>query len=322
MSGDCRTHAPLECPGPRSQISPQAPLGRVSDYPTQYQPGLLFPIARAEARATLGLASNQATGPDASPPRSGLPFSGVDLWNAYELSWLGPSGKPEARAAQFRVPCESPAIIESKSLKLYLNSLNQHRFDSPATARATIETDLSQAAGAPVQVRLFTLPELGALGFPVQSDSSGRQDGTNRAGETTLRSLDDLNPNISDYTRNPDLLRFANGAGGDATTAAVYTDLFKSNCPVTGQPDWASVFIKYAGPAIDETGLLAYLISYRNEQDFHEHCVEQIFVDVNERCRPEKLTVYACFLRRGGIDINPFRSNFEAAPEFLRSERQ
>ncbi len=311
------------------QISSQAPLGRVSDYPTEYDPGLLFPIARAEARASLAFTPDRAAAQIQSGDRdhatAALPFSGVDLWNAYELSWLGPTGKPEVRAAQFRVPCESPAIIESKSLKLYLNSLNQHRFDSPAAARATIQTDLSKAAGAPVDVRLFTLAELGALGFPAQSDSRGPQDGVDRAGEMQARSLDELAPVISDYTRNADLLRFANAAaraGGDASQASVYTDLFKSNCPVTGQPDWASVFIKYAGPAIDETGLLAYLISYRNEQDFHEHCVEQIFVDIKERCRPEKLTVYACFLRRGGIDINPFRSNFETAPEFLRGARQ
>lgn len=310
------------------QISSQTPLGRVSDYPTEYDPGLLFPIARAEARANLALTPGRADAQIQSGDRdhatAALPFSGVDLWNAFELSWLGPAGKPEVRAAQFRVPCESPAIIESKSLKLYLNSLNQHRFDSPDAARATIQTDLSKAAGAPVDVRLFTLAELGALGFPAQSDRRGEQESVDRASATP-RSLDSLNPGITDYTRNADLLQLVNAAArasGDASQASVYTDLFKSNCPVTGQPDWASVFIKYAGPAIDEPGLLAYLISYRNEQDFHEHCVEQIFVDIDERCRPEKLTVYACFLRRGGIDINPFRSNFETAPEFLRGARQ
>lgn len=321
-----------------------APLGKQTEYPSAYDPGLLFAIPRSEARSQLGLVDS-ATRPD-------LPFRGTDLWNAYELSWLGPQGKPEIRAAQFRVPCDSTAIVESKSLKLYLNSLNQHRFDSPESARATIAADLSAAAGESVDVRLYSLPDFEAKGFQTKATRTARsetgdsttaapgdgsaQSAPAEAAGPASRCLDDLEISIDRFTRAPELLRFAGEnapenardgkasreSQGAATACSVYTNLFKSNCPVTGQPDWASVFIEYSGPRIDEAGLLAYLVSYRNEQDFHEHCVEQIFVDLNERCRPEKLTVYACFLRRGGIDINPFRSNYERAPEFLRSARQ
>lgn len=292
-------------------VSPQtaahAPLGQATEYPAQYNPGLLFSIARDEARSNLSVSAIEKTSASERTDDNTLPFHGADLWNAYEVSWLGPTGKPEVRAARLRVPCESPAIIESKSLKLYLNSLNQHRFDSAKDACATIEADLSRAAGMPVAVRLFTTDELEKIAFP-------------SAHAAGARCLDSLDVSVQHYNRDPRLLRIVDAAA--ITTSVLYTDLFKSNCPVTGQPDWASVFIEYRGPKIDEEALLAYLISYRNEQDFHEHCVEKIFVDLNERCQPEQLTVYACFLRRGGLDISPFRSNFQVAPDFLRSARQ
>ena len=288
---------------PQNHAAGDAPLGRATPYPTAYDPGQLYAIPRAENRQTLGLTSGA------------LPFHGDDVWNAYEVSWLGSGGKPEARAAQLRFPCASPTIVESKSLKLYLNSLNQHRFDSPEHARSQIETDLSRAAGAPVPVRFFTTTELEARAFA---------DGRAKTGQS--RCLDALNVTVTHYNRAPQLLRRASTAKDEAHATSIagtlYTDLFKSTCPVTGQPDWASVFVEYEGPEIDAAGLFAYLISYRNEQDFHEHCVEQIFTDLNERCAPERLTVYACFLRRGGLDINPFRSNFQASPEFLRAARQ
>ncbi|MEQ9363784.1 MAG: NADPH-dependent 7-cyano-7-deazaguanine reductase QueF [Leptospirales bacterium] len=322
-----------------SRSTGEAPLGKATDYPTAYDPGLLFSIPRKESRATLGLSpgdhNNVGDNPSARDDREirPLPFHGADLWNAYEVSWLGPTGKPEIRAAQLRVPCESQSIVESKSLKLYLNSLNQHRFDSPEAARATIEKDLSRAAGAAVATRFFTPTELSAKAFPTQAS---------RLAPRAARCLDDLELAVSRYGREPSLLRttpnesdprdpegrtdgdgpHTQNTSDDAAILSVYTDLFKSNCPVTGQPDWASVFVEYAGAPIDDAGLLAYLISYRNEQDFHEHCVEQIFVDIQERCDPKRLTVCACFLRRGGLDINPFRSNFQEAPQFLRSARQ
>jgi 7-cyano-7-deazaguanine reductase len=265
-----------------------SPLGREVPYPEHYDPTLLFPIPRAEGRARLGL-------------RAPLPFAGVDVWNAYELSWLGPRGKPEAALAVVTVPCESPAIVESKSFKLYLGSFGQTRLAGADAVRDAIVRDVSAACGAPVAVRLS----------PVDRALTAEP----MAGEP----LDVLDVEIADYLPNPALL----SAAGGAVEEALASDLLRSVCPVTGQPDWASVQVRYRGPRIDRAGLLAYIVSFREHPDFHEHCVERMFVDILARCRPERLSVYARYTRRGGLDINPFRTNWEqGAPPNARTPRQ
>jgi len=265
-----------------------SPLGREVPYPEHYDPTLLFAIPRAEGRVRLGL-------------RDPLPFAGVDVWNAYELSWLASSGKPEVALAVITVPCESPAIVESKSFKLYLGSFGQTRFADADAVRAAIVRDVSAACGKPVAVTLAP------AGVP------------ERLAPMYGESLDTLDVEIADYLPNPALL----SARGEVVEESLASDLLRSVCPVTGQPDWASVQVRYRGPRIDRAGLLAYIVSFREHPDFHEHCVERMFVDVLARCRPERLSVYARYTRRGGLDINPFRSNWEAgAPPNVRTPRQ
>jgi 7-cyano-7-deazaguanine reductase len=267
-----------------------SPLGKPAGYSERYDPSLLFAIERAPQRAALGLG--------AAPP-----FSGADLWTAYELSWLDPRGKPAVAIARFSVPAESPRIVESKSLKLYLNSFSQSALESAAAVERTIAADLGRAFGAAVAVGLIGPQAFARL----------------RIGELDGESIDELPIEVRDYSPRPDLL----AAAGPAVEEALVSHLFKSNCPVTGQPDWGSVQVRYRGPRIDRAGLLRYLVSFRRHAGFHEHCVERIFAEVRERCRPEKLTVYARFTRRGGIDINPFRSDWERPPQDdVRGARQ
>ena len=268
----------------------QSPLGKDVAWPDRYDPALLFPIERRQARAELGL------GEDA------LPFVGHDLWTAYELSWLDPRGKPCVGIAEFRVPAESPNLIESKSLKLYLNSLAAMRIDSTNAVRATIVRDLGRAAGADVAVSL--LPATGS--FPVR--------------EFEGVCIDDADIAIDDYGP-PNSTHLV--AHVDHVDQTLVSHLFRSNCPVTGQPDWASVQVGYRGPRIDPGGLLRYLVSYRNHSGFHEQCVERIFVDIASQCRPDALSVYARYTRRGGLDINPWRaSKGYPAPSPTRCARQ
>lgn len=267
-----------------------SPLGKTSDYPSVYTPSLLYAIRRADGRESLGLTPGK------------LPFRGVDQWNAYEVSWLNSKGKPVVAVVEILIPADSPCIVESKSLKLYLGSFNQTKFHEKQDVRATIESDLRVTVQAPVSVSLLT--ELNAQGFAFATWK----------GEC----LDHLDVEAYDYEVDPGLL----SAGGAEVGEALFTHLFRSNCPVTGQPDWASVMIRYEGQRIQRESLLRYLISFRNHNDFHEHCVERIFTDILQRCEPRKLTVYARYTRRGGIDINPFRSNFESAYPNLRLLRQ
>ncbi|MGY1530616.1 NADPH-dependent 7-cyano-7-deazaguanine reductase QueF [Luteimonas sp. A649] len=256
-------------------MTTELPLGREVTYPRAYDPSLLFPIARDQGRSALGIAG----GP--------LPFAGHDRWHAYELSWLDPRGKPASDAATFLVPADSPHLIESKSLKLYLNSLNSTRFTGRDEVLARITADLSAAAGAPVAVD-FGLP-------PVDAD-----------GADAPASIDGLDVDCDEYDApNPDLLA---ADPGDIAGEVLHSALLKSNCPVTGQPDWASVRIAYRGPRIDRAALLRYLVSFREHAGFHEQCVEQIFVDISSRCRPTELSVEARYTRRGGLDINPWRA--------------
>jgi 7-cyano-7-deazaguanine reductase len=262
------TNAPVNLNG--------SPLGATVAYRDTYAPELLFPVSRQPQRDALGIA-----GP--------LPFHGVDVWNGYELSWLDLRGKPVAATLRFDVPADSPNIVESKSVKLYLNSLNQTAFDSAAAVEAAITKDLSAAAGATVQVRVQPLMPQAALAR------------TNFAGTV----IDDVAVDIHHYHPTPELL----SAGGHVMEEVLVSHLLKSNCPVTGQPDWAAVRIAYRGPAIDRACLLAYIVSYRQHSGFHEHCVERIYTDIMARCHPERLSVYARYTRRGGLDINPFRSS-------------
>ncbi len=270
-----------------------SPLGKPAAYRSDYDASLLFPIARAEKRAELGLAGT-------------LPFFGVDIWNAYEVSWLNARGKPQVAIATVTVPADSPNIIESKSFKLYLNSFNQTRLESAETLTATLRADLSAGFGAPVQV-VLTLPEA----F-----------GTLAMGEPAGLLLDRLDIDVDTYTPEPALLRARQDEA--MVEECLVSHLLKSNCLVTGQPDWASVQIRYAGPQIDQEGLLRYLIGFRQHNEFHEQCVERIFMDILRQCRPQKLAVYARYTRRGGLDINPWRSNFSAAqgPSNIRNARQ
>ncbi len=251
-------------------------LGKDTAYPTAYDPGLLFPIPRATARGELGIASP-------------LPFIGVDRWNAYELSWLDPQGKPQVALAEFAVPAESPNLVESKSFKLYLNSFNAERLPGSEALRSRLVADLSAAAGAPVSV-------------VIQRLNAPEQRFETLAGEL----IDGLPVSCDVYgPPTPDFLR---AHADDAVEETLVSHLLKSNCPVTGQPDWASVQIAYRGPRMDRAGLLRYLVSFREHNDFHEACVERIFRDLRARCAPQALAVYARYTRRGGLDINPFRA--------------
>jgi 7-cyano-7-deazaguanine reductase len=270
----------------------QSPLGKAVTYGEQYDPSLLFPIERSRGRDAIGVPAT-------------LPFFGTDIWNAYELSWLNERGKPQIALATFYVPAESPNIVESKSFKLYLGSFAQTRVASIDALRDTIRADVSACVGANVSVRLTPPGEFGKL----------------ELDELAGTSLDRLDLDTDVYSPDPTLLRADfDQAPVDET---VFSNLLKSNCPVTGQPDWGSVQIRYIGPPIDHAGLLRYIVSYRSHTGFHEQCVERIFVDIQRACKPIKLAVYARYTRRGGLDINPFRTNFNLPlPDNARTARQ
>lgn len=266
-----------------------APLGKNSTYASRYQRDLLFVVPRQSKREEIGITSD-------------LPFQGFDIWNAFELSWLNAKGKPIVATAEFIIPCESPNLIESKSFKLYLNSFNNTLFDSPADVESILIRDLSEAAGAPVTVKLMPLSQA--------------------AKKTKLSftgfSLDELDIVCDTYTIQPDYLLTEN----DMVTETLCSDLLKSNCLVTGQPDWGSLQITYTGKKIQHEGLLKYIVSFRNHDEFHEQCVERIFVDILKKCSPEKLFVYARYTRRGGLDINPCRANYAVPVENEQLARQ
>lgn len=272
--------------------SDPSPLGKSTVYPDRYAPDLLFPIPRSRGRAELGI-------------RGTPPFHGVDIWNAYELSWLDPRGKPVVALAECHIPADSPAIVESKSFKLYLNSFNGERMTTEAV-REHLARDLGHATGAPVAVHLTP-----AGAFASQ-----------RIEQPEGICIDEQDLDIDCYgPPDPGFLQAATGVAPVEET--LLSNLLKSNCPVTGQPDWASLHIAYVGAPIDRAGLLRYLVSFRDHRDFHEHCVERIFMDITERCRPSRLDVYARYTRRGGLDINPFRSSEHAhTPDNVREARQ
>ena len=276
----------------------QSLLGKPAPYVDKYDASLLFPLSRAPKRDELGLA-----GP--------LPFFGADLWTAFELSWLTPRGKPQVAIAHVTVPCETPNIVESKSFKLYLNSFSNSRFASVDEVRDRIRADVSEAVwrGAPAQSSVGV-----KLLLPDQFDREP-------VHELDGLSLDRLDIECTDYQPRPDLLTAA--FDQKPVEETLTSNLLKSNCLVTGQPDWGSVQVRYAGPQIDQGGLLRYLVSFRNHHEFHEQCVERIFMDVWRRCKPVKLTVYARYTRRGGLDINPLRTSHPGAlPANIRTARQ
>jgi len=273
------------------------PLGRHVDYPREYDASLLFPIARSLGRGEIGL-------DDAA-----LPFTGHDRWHAYELGWLDLAGKPRVATATLTVPADSPHLIESKSLKLYLNSFNASRFDHDDAVRERIADDLSRVAGAPVAVA-FGLPGFDSdsdPGTPSAGLAAAPPDarGGNDAG-AAVHSIDDLPVAIDHY--GPPRADFLAADAGDVVEETLSSALLKSNCPVTGQPDWARVLIHYEGPRLDRAELLRYLVSFRDHCEFHEQCVERIFADLTERAAPHRLSVEARYTRRGGLDINPWRA--------------
>lgn len=260
-------------------MTDQIPLGREVPYPEQYAPELLFAVPRTEHRGRLALSGK-------------LPFHGTDIWNAWELTWLSSNGMPQYATAEIRVPFDSPNIIESKSLKLYLNSFAMSRYASGEDVAETVQADLENCTGAAVEVTLRR-----------ESSTDG-----SRIARLPGYCLDGLKVACDARTVDPGLLR---SYPEEVVSEDLYTHLLRSRCPVTHQPDSGSLLVAYRGPRLDREGLLRYIVSFRQHEDFHESCVERMFVDILEHCRPEKLTVYARYQRRGGIDINPFRSNFE-----------
>ncbi len=269
-----------------------SPLGKTSEYVATYTPALLYPIPRATKWAELGLSAQT------------LPYQGVDLWNCYELSWLTPSGKPVVAIGEFSFLADSPNIIESKSFKLYLNSLNQSIFTSSSELAVVLQRDLSLVSGAPVGVRVRGLAEV------------------EREGVACLPGvcIDELDVVIDDYNQpQPELLRCEPER---VISESLHSHLLRSNCPVTGQPDWGSVVVEYSGAALDHGSFLRYLVSFRQHADFHEQCVERIFLDLQRLLKPQALTVYARYLRRGGLDINPYRSMSAVQADNRRLVRQ
>ncbi|MGA8163693.1 MAG: NADPH-dependent 7-cyano-7-deazaguanine reductase QueF [Waddliaceae bacterium] len=272
-----------------TQIIHQSPLGKKSAPATAYSPSLLFPIERRIKREEIGISSP-------------LPFKGVDIWNSYEFSWLNAKGKPRVALIECHIPSHSHSLIESKSFKLYLNSFSQTRFSTIEDIIDTLHHDISGAVGSSISIKVLQLQEL--VGQKLEEFSG--------------ICLDGLDIETDQYTLDPSLLQCSE----EIVEEDVYSHLLKSNCLITGQPDWASILIRYRGKRIDHPSLLKYLISFRQHCEFHEHCVERIFMDICHWCKPRQLTVYARYTRRGGLDINPFRSNFEAFPKNFREVRQ
>ncbi len=265
------------------------PLGQVTDYVQEYSPEVLFAVPRSEARHPLGLDGD-------------LPFHGKDLWNAWELTWLDDNGKPMVATATFAFDATSPNIVESKSLKLYLGSMAMSRFATGHALVNTLRKDLANFSGADVEVSL----------------NQGTTSQMAKIDQLPGQCVDDLAISNTATQVDPKLLSL----GDDVVSGTLHSHLLRSLCPVTAQPDIGSVVVKYLGPRIDPAAFLEYVVSFRQHQDFHEACIERMFLDIKERCQPESLTVSAHYTRRGGIDINPIRSDGDDEPENLRVWRQ
>ncbi|MEP6391156.1 MAG: NADPH-dependent 7-cyano-7-deazaguanine reductase QueF [Halioglobus sp.] len=267
-------------------------LGKVTPSAQHYAPELLYPIPRKQARTAQGIPAE-------------LPFYGVDVWHAYELSWLDGQGRPQACVGRFTIPIKSPNLVESKSFKLYLNSLNSERFEDSDSLIDRIQRDVSAVAGAAVELDILALNDPGLVGVSLPG--------------TCIDSCDYV---ACDGEPSVDMLQLSNTAQSDFVEESVHSHLLRSLCPVTGQPDWASVLVTYRGKPLDRGSLLSYLIAYREHQEFHEQCVERMFCDLSERLSPQLLQIQAFYTRRGGMDINPFRSTNAQATPLGRMNRQ
>lgn len=265
-------------------------LGKPSSFLSKYSPSLLFAIPRSECRNLISLFET-------------VPFYGADLWTAYELSWLNSKGKPMVAIGEFSFPCMSRNIVESKSFKLYLNSLNQTKFESTEDVLHCMQKDLSSLVEADVKIKIVNLNEFNSQKFQMPESEC----------------LDNLDVFVDQYEINSEFLFIESD---EVVAENLHTNLLKSNCPVTNQPDWATLFIHYVGKKINHVGLLKYIISLRNHNEFHEQCVERIYMDLWRLCMPKLLTVYACYTRRGGLDIAPFRTNSQVIPENSRFSRR
>ena len=267
-------------------------LGKQTEYASEYNPELLQAVPRSLNRDELSIAENN------------LPFLGEDVWYGYELSWLNLKGKPVVAVAEFRFPCTSTNIVESKSFKLYLNSLNQSKFESLAVVKSHLSEDLSNLTKSSVSVELFPVEECNAL----------------KIQQSSASCLDDIDIEIDSFQFSPELLK--SSTSEENVEEQLVSHLLKSNCLITNQPDWATIYINYKGRKIDRESLLRYLISFRQHNEFHEQCVERIFCDIQNFCLPTELTVYARYTRRGGLDINPYRTTTSLRAPDARTFRQ
>ncbi|SFC87952.1 NADPH-dependent 7-cyano-7-deazaguanine reductase QueF [Pseudoalteromonas denitrificans] len=268
-------------------------LGQQTEYKDQYAPELLFPIARKLNRDELNVID------------SDLPFKGQDLWTGYELSWLNTKGKPQVAVAEFIFPCQSSHLVESKSFKLYLNSFNQTRFNDLNTVQKHLIDDLSKTVNNQVEVKLYTASDFSAI----------------KTTPLPGICIDDLDIEIDQYQLNSTLLKLEDDHS--QVTETLHSHLLKSNCLITSQPDWASIVIRYTGMKICHESLLRYLISFRSHNEFHEQCVERIYCDIQNKLGIKELEVYARYTRRGGLDINPYRSSMQnKIPFVIKTNRQ
>lgn len=267
-------------------------LGKNTEYVGNYQPNLLQPVPRKLNRDAIEV--NEES----------LPFYGQDIWYGYEISWLNSKGKPIVRVAEFIFHCTSPNIVESKSFKLYLNSFNQTKFSDESQVIEAMQKDLANCSGAEVEVNLYRVDKCDALAI------------TSMEAEC----IDDLDIEMDEYQLSTETLTVEENS--EKTETTLVSHLLKSNCLITNQPDWATIYIQYKGMKISETGLLKYLVSFREHNEFHEQCVERIFTDIMNLCQPEYLSVYARYTRRGGLDINPYRSTLDENAPKARTLRQ
>lgn len=286
------------------------PLGQATVYKAQYDPSLLYPIPRINTRQNIFVTNS-------------LPFVGSDTWTGYEVSWLNAQGKPQLCLVEFIFSYDTANIIESKSFKLYLNSFNQTKFNSEHDVKLIMLKDLSAAAAGELEILFYDLDDANNLEIDILPG----------------HCIDECDISVEHYHPEAKLLCAMQGEGKKSVQAAteeqrqeqseiktvkneiLYSHLLKTNCPVTNQPDWATIFIQYSGPKIKGENLLAYLISFREHQDFHENCVEQIFFDIEKQCKPTSLTVYARYTRRGGLDINPIRVSLNNSEQPFKNLR-
>lgn len=269
-----------------------SPLGKASPFPARYDPSLLYALPRSIARKDIGIGGR-------------LPFAGLDLWTCYELTWENSAAVPQVAVCRLKIPCDSPNLIESKSLKLYLNSLSAAKYSEPSELGCTIKEDLQRILHAEIEIEILLTEKWSSL----------------QIQEASGILLDKLTPRKISKSRDAKLLKTED----ETAQESLYSNLFRTFCPVTGQPDWGSVMITYSGRKLEPLGLFEYLLSLRQHQGFHEECAELIFVDLMEICRPEKLQVQLNFTRRGGIEINPLRHTlgYSSAEEIpLRLARQ